>query len=74
MEDEVRYTLEDNLEYVLVDKVFYNSKEYLLLSEVDNYENICIRELRDDGLYTFDEEDFSKILQLFVDKNKDLFE
>ena len=74
MEDEVRYTLEDNLEYVLVDKVFYNSKEYLLLSEVDNYENICIRELRDDGLYTFDEEDFSKILQLFVYKNKDLFE
>ena len=74
MDAELRYVLEDKLEYVLVDKIYEDNHEYLLLSEVDNYENICIREQKEDGLYTLTEDKFVEVLTKFLEKNKDLFE
>ncbi len=74
MDAELRYVLEDKLEYVLVDKIYEDNHEYLILSEVDNYENICLREQKEDGLYTLTEDKFVEILTKFLEKNKDLFE
>lgn len=46
------YTLEDNKDYNVIDKLSYNNKIYVLLSEVGNIDNVCVRELMvEDGDY-----------------------
>lgn len=70
--------LENGIEYTEIDKLIYNNTEYLLLSNVKNVKDSCIRkiEIENDEQYICrleDEKEFDMILDLFMEKNKALF-
>ncbi len=65
--------LEDNIDYVVIDKITYKSQTYVLLSNLDDPEDIMIRieetsntELLLKGLK--DEVEFKMALKLFDEK------
>lgn len=70
--------LENGIEYTEVDKLVYNNTEYILLSNVKNVKDSCIRkiEIENDEEYICrleDQNEFDIILDLFMEKNKALF-
>lgn len=67
--------LEDNKEYAIINTLEKNQKKYLLLVEVNNEENVCIRRvLKEDEkeyLVKLDSnEEFEEVLSLFGDNLK----
>lgn len=71
-------TLENGVEYTEVDDLVYNNTKYVLLCNVKNVKDSCIRklEISDDEEYLCrlqDEKEFEVVLNLFVEKNKTLF-
>lgn len=67
------YILEDDKEYELVDSIIKGKTKYLLLIENENYAHICIRKEIDDFVDRLEEEEYTMILNEFIEKNKDLF-
>lgn len=66
-------TLEDNLEYAELETIIHNNIEYVLLSEVNNEENFCIRKIKkknnEEYIVGLDsDEEFDTILKLLTEK------
>lgn len=66
-------TLENNIDYVEVDKIEFNNNTYLFLSNEDNDNDFTIRRLirENDEEYLEklnNQEEFDRILKLFIDK------
>lgn len=77
MEDVKVVTLENNIDYVVVDTVSLNDIEYLLLSNMENTLDFCIRiHTCIDGTDYLEKlnskKEFDEIFSLFMNKNKDL--
>lgn len=66
-------TLENNIDYIEVDKIEFNNNTYLFLSNEDNDNDFTIRRLirENDEEYLEklnNQEEFDRILKLFIDK------
>lgn len=70
--------LENGVEYTEVDELVHNNTKYILLSNVKNVKDSCIRkiEIEDNEEYLCrldDDKEFDTVLNLFIQKNKTLF-
>ena len=70
--------LENGVEYTEVDNLIYNNFKYILLSNINNVKDSCIRKMsvEDNEKYVYrleDEKEFDMILKMFVEKNEALF-
>lgn len=70
--------LENGIEYTEVDNLFYNDIKYVLLSNINNVKDSCIRKIiiKDNEEYVYrlkDNNEFDTILKLFLKKNEALF-
>ena len=70
--------LENGVEYTEVDNLVYNNFKYLLLSNVKNVKDSCIRKMSLDNnkeyVYRLENQsEFDLILKMFLEKNKALF-
>jgi uncharacterized protein (UPF0276 family) len=70
--------LENGVEYTEIDKLVYDNVEYVLLSNIKNVKDSCIRKIEiennEEYLCRLDNSsEYEKILKLFVEKNKALF-
>jgi len=70
--------LENGVEYTEIDKLVYNNTEYLLLSNVKDVKDSCIRKIEIENNEEFvcrleDDNEFDIVLDLFMEKNKALF-
>ena len=70
--------LENGVEYTEVDSLIYNDSKYVLLSNIKNVKDSCIRKITffDNEEYICrldDDNEFDIILSLFVKKNETLF-
>ena len=70
--------LENGIEYTEVDNLVYNNVKYVLLSNVKDVKDSCIRKMSvgDNEKYVCrleNENEFEMILKMFVEKNKALF-
>jgi len=71
-------TLENNKEYVVVDTVVHEEENFVyLINNNDNKEILIQRVKIEDGAETLyplkDKEEFKALLQVFFEKNKELF-
>lgn len=71
-------TLENGVEYAEVDSLVYNDTKYILLANIKNVKDSCIRKLslEDNKEYLLrltDDNEFDLILDLFMKQNKTLF-
>lgn len=64
----------DNKEYQVIDHISHNSKDYLILmNKKDNEDVMCLRALLNDTLNLEkldNEEELVKVLEIFYEKNK----
>lgn len=72
------YMLENGIEYTEIDNLEYNNNKYILLSNINNVKDSCIRKLviEDNEEYIYrleDDKEFDVVLNLFIEKNKALF-
>ena len=70
--------LENGVEYTEVDNLLYNDIKYVLLSNIKNVKDSCIRKIiiKDNEEYIYrlnDQNEFDMILKLFLKKNEALF-
>lgn len=66
-------TLEDNLEYMIINTIVKNNNKYVFLANVDDEKKLCIRKvISEDGkdyLVKLDsDEEFAEVLTEFNDK------
>ena len=78
MVDVKTIVLENGIEYTEVDDLVYNNTRYILLSNIKNVKDSCIRKIsienNEEYLCRLDSErEFDIILDLFLEKNKTLF-
>ena len=78
MEEVNTVILENGLEYMELDELIYDNNKYILLVNYQNVKDACIRkiEVSDNQEYFVkikDELEYSKVMNLFVKKNKALF-
>jgi len=77
--DEVNVVvLENGLEYMEIDELVYNETKYILLANYKNVKDSCIRKIcvKDNQEYFCkikDDNELKTVLNLFVEKNKALF-
>lgn len=72
------FVLENGVEYIEVDKLIYDNNTYVLLSNIKNVKDSCIRKLviEDNKKYLYkinSNNEFETVLNLFMEKNKTLF-
>ena len=69
--------LENGIEYTEVDDLIYNNTRYVLLANVDNVKDSCIRKIRINDNVSYisrlSDSEFSVILDMFIEKNEALF-
>lgn len=70
--------LENGIEYTEIDKLVHNDIKYVLLTNVKNVKDSCIRKIsvyeNEEYICRLDDDnEFDLILKLFVKKNKALF-
>lgn len=70
--------LENGIEYTEIDSLIYNNKKYVLLTNIKDVKDSCIRriEIEDNEEYIYrldDDDEFDLILSMFVKKNEALF-
>ena len=70
--------LENGIEYTEVDTIVYNNNKYLLLSNINNVRDSCIRKIVIENNIEYvsrldDDNEFDTILNLFMKKNETLF-
>ena len=78
MEEVNTVVLENGLEYIEIDELVYNDTKYVLLANYKNVKDSCIRKVtvEDNQEYLCklkDDNEFKTVLDLFVKKNKALF-
>ena len=78
MVDVNTFVLENGIEYTEVDNLVYNDMKYLLLINAKNAKDSCIRKLvfhdNKEFVSRLDNDDeFEVILDMFLEKNKALF-
>ena len=78
MKDVNVFTLENGVEYIEIDQLFYNNIKYVLLCNMNNVKDSCIKKilLRDNLEYISEldsDSEFDVVLKMFVEKNKTLF-
>lgn len=70
--------LENGIEYTEIDDLMYNDTKYILLSNINNVKDSCIRKItvenNEEYLCRLDNDnEFDMILDMFLEKNKALF-
>lgn len=70
--------LENGVEYTEIDKLTYKDVDYVLLSNIKNVKDSCIRRIEIENNEEYlcrleNSSEYNKILKLFVEKNKALF-
>lgn len=70
--------LENGVEYTEVDTLVYNNNRYVLLSNIGNVKDSCIRKIVIENNIEYvsrldDDNEFDTILNLFMKKNETLF-
>jgi hypothetical protein len=70
--------LENGVEYTEIDNLVCDNIKYVLLSNINNTKDSCIRKISYENNKEYicrlkDESEFEKILNLFLEKNKALF-
>ena len=65
--------LGDNIEYTEIDKVNYNHNTYVILSDLDNPNDFCVKKLINENNYEYiielnNKEEFNNVLKIFIDK------
>ncbi len=65
--------LGDNIEYTEIDRVNYNHNTYVILSDLDNPNDFCIKKLINENNYEYiielnNKEEFNNVLKIFIDK------
>lgn len=70
--------LENGVEYTEVDDLIYNDTKYVLLSNIKDVKDSCIRKITFENNEEYvcrleDDKEFDMILNMFVEKNKALF-
>lgn len=70
--------LENGVEYTEVDNLVYNNTRYVLLSNIKNVKDSCIRKITIKNNLEYvsrlsNDNEFDTILDLFMKKNKALF-
>lgn len=70
--------LENGIEYTEVDTLVYNNNRYVLLSNISNVKDSCIRKIIIENNIEYisrldDDNEFDIILNLFMKKNETLF-
>ena len=70
--------LENGIEYTEIDDLIYNNTKYILLSNIKNAKDSCIRKISiendEEYLCRLDNDnEFDMILDMFLEKNKALF-
>jgi len=75
---ENKMILENNEEYLVINSTVHENIKYLLLCNVSNRKDICIRKvLKEDNkeyICRLENEELQLIINLFMKENKDLFE
>ncbi len=65
--------LEDNQEYIVIDRIKDKETEYLYLANEKNAKDLCVRKLIDNELLPLENEDeFTKTMLLFSKNNKEI--
>lgn len=70
--------LENGIEYTEIDSLIYNNNKYVLLSNIVNVKDSCIRKISVENNCEYicrldDDNEFNMILSLFMKKNEALF-
>lgn len=67
-------TLEDNKEYIVLDKIEKNDKTYFFLVSNEENQDYLIQEYKkgENKLYSINEEEFDSLLKEFLEKHKNL--
>ena len=70
--------LENGIEYSEIDNLFYNNIKYVLLSNINNSKDSCIRKISIENNKEYvcrlkNQDEFNIILNMFLEKNKALF-
>ncbi len=65
--------LGDNTEYTEIDRVNYNHNTYVILSDLDNPNDFCVKKLINENNYEYvielnTKEEFNNVLKIFTDK------
>lgn len=65
--------LGDNTEYTEIDRVNYNHNTYVILSDLDNPNDFCVKKLINENNYEYvielnTKEEFNNVLKIFIDK------
>ena len=65
--------LGDNIEYTEIDRVNYNHNTYVILSDLDNPNDFCVKKLINENNYEYiielnNKEEFNNVLEIFIDK------
>lgn len=69
-------TLEDGIEYAIIDEIEHDNKKYVYLTNVNNYEDFCIRKVILENTQQFlvgldDDKEFDLALTLFAKNHKE---
>ncbi|MBQ6282772.1 MAG: hypothetical protein IJK66_04505 [Bacilli bacterium] len=71
MEQNSSVVLENGDEYLVVNSLVYNDTRYLLLSNVSNVKDVCIRKIKkEDGkgyICRLDDKELQEVLKIFGD-------
>lgn len=70
--------LENGIEYTEIDSLVYDNNKYVLLSNIKNVKDSCIRKITIENNEEYvcrleDDKEFDVILNLFMKKNETLF-
>ena len=65
--------LGDDIEYTEIDRVNYNHNTYVILSDLDNPNDFCVKKLINENNYEYiielnNKEEFNNVLKIFIDK------
>ena len=69
-------TLEDGIEYAVIDEINHNNDTYIFLTNINNYEDFCIRKIVIENDTKFivgldNDKEFDLALMLFAKNHKD---
>ena len=69
-------TLEDGIQYAVIDEISHDNKRYVYLTNVDDYEDFCIRKVILENNEEFvvgldDDAEFDLALMLFAKNHKE---
>ncbi len=69
-------TLENGEDYYIINSIIHNDINYILLSNLSNSKDICIRKIINESnkeyLSRLNDDELNMILNLFVKENKDI--